>query len=154
MSGETQVIDRIMIDFGYEYWEQNKESCSLDKDSIYQYSFAIIFLNTDLHQPQMKDNEKMTCVKFRSLVKDLLGGEEAIQPIEDEIELIYDSIQKSQVIALESSDLMGEHNISQEKWRFVHHNKEKRGDILSMVLPKQYKDVYENNKPILMKYAS
>ena len=154
MSGETQVIDRIMTDFGYEYWEQNQNTCKLDKESIYQYSFAIIFLNTDLHQPQMKDREKMTCPQFKKTLTDLLGGEQAILPIEQEVDLIYQSILKTQIIALKSTDLIGEPNISEEKWSFVHHNKYKRQDILSLALPTKYKHIYLQNKEHLMDYAS
>lgn len=42
MNGETQVIDRIMTDFSYEYFDQNVGQ-SIERESVYCYSFAIIF---------------------------------------------------------------------------------------------------------------
>jgi Sec7-like guanine-nucleotide exchange factor len=154
MLGETQLIERIMVDFGYEYWEQNKETTmgAMDKDSIFGYSFAIILLNTDKHNQQMKDSERMTLPQFKNNVKMMLDGAEC--PSDVEMDLIYDSIAKTQIIALKSVDLVGETKISQELWDFVHYNKQKRKDILSQILPASTLQIYLDNKSYLMRWAS
>jgi len=63
LPGEAQKIDRIMEKFAHHYFEQNKKSNVFPtEDQAYLLAFSLIMLNTDLHNPSIKN--KMTCEQF------------------------------------------------------------------------------------------
>ncbi|KAJ1960898.1 hypothetical protein IWQ62_004055 [Dispira parvispora] len=64
--GESQVIDRILIDFSRRYHECNPQHSLLtDEDIVYAIAFSILLLNTDLHVSQ--SDEKLSRSKFIKL---------------------------------------------------------------------------------------
>jgi len=54
LPGESQKIDRFVQAFGEAYTKQNP-SCGLDADQVYVLSFSTLMLNTDLHNPEVKN---------------------------------------------------------------------------------------------------
>lgn len=65
LPGEAQKIDRILEKFAASYHDQNlKKLNGLSFDALYILSFSIIMLNTDLHNPSIARNKKMTLNEF------------------------------------------------------------------------------------------
>lgn len=61
LPGEAQKIDRIMESFARRYHENNP-GIFQNEDMAYMLAFSLIMLNTDLHNPSIKN--KMTCEQF------------------------------------------------------------------------------------------
>ena len=59
LPGEAQQIDRILENFAAHFSATNPGIFS-SPDTGYVLSFSIIMLNTDLHNPSIKQNKKMT----------------------------------------------------------------------------------------------
>lgn len=64
MPGEAQKIDRMMETFAKHYCQLNPDIFT-NEDCCYVLSFAIIMLNTSLHNPSVK--EKPTVEQFISM---------------------------------------------------------------------------------------
>ena len=63
LPGEAQKIDRIMELFASRYTEQNADIFPT-ADSAFILAFSIIMLNTDLHNPAIREDRKMTIASF------------------------------------------------------------------------------------------
>jgi Sec7-like guanine-nucleotide exchange factor len=63
LPGEAQKIDRIMEVFAARYTEQNS-SVFPTADSAFILAFSIIMLNTDLHNPAIREDRRMTIPSF------------------------------------------------------------------------------------------
>lgn len=63
LPGEAQKIDRIMEVFAARYTEQNADVFP-SADSAFILAFSIIMLNTDLHNPAIREDRKMTIASF------------------------------------------------------------------------------------------
>lgn len=88
LPGEAQKIDRMMECFAERYCEMNP-GMFLTSDTCYVLSFAIIMLNTNLHNPNVK--EKMTVERFIIMNRGINDGAN-LQ--EDLLISLYDSIKK------------------------------------------------------------
>ncbi|KAL7825963.1 hypothetical protein SRHO_G00337010 [Serrasalmus rhombeus] len=73
LPGEAQKIDRMMEAFATRYCECNADVFQ-STDTCYILSFAIIMLNTSLHNPNVKD--KTTLERFISMNKGINNGED------------------------------------------------------------------------------
>lgn len=71
LPGEAQKIDRMMEKFASRYCQQNPGVFN-NSDTCYVLSFAIIMLNTALHNPSVK--EKPTLEKFISMNRGINNG--------------------------------------------------------------------------------
>jgi len=67
LPGEAQKIDRMMDSFSQRFCECNPQ-VFVDAESCYVVSFAVIMLNTSLHNPSVKD--KQTCDQFLKMCKE------------------------------------------------------------------------------------
>ena len=55
LPGESQLIERIVVEFSDKYCESTENLKDVaDKDAVFVLSYAIIMLNTDQHNPNMK----------------------------------------------------------------------------------------------------
>jgi Sec7-like guanine-nucleotide exchange factor len=63
LPGEAQQIDRILEKFSISFYKQNNLS-SLTAETIYILSFSIVMLNTDLHNPSIPKEKKMSISQF------------------------------------------------------------------------------------------
>ncbi|KAK2152734.1 hypothetical protein LSH36_320g02115 [Paralvinella palmiformis] len=88
LPGEAQKIDRMMECFAERYCELNPEHFS-STDTCYVLSFAIIMLNTSLHNPAVKD--KPTVERFIDMNRGINDGKD-LPP--DLLTRIYDNIKK------------------------------------------------------------
>jgi brefeldin A-resistance guanine nucleotide exchange factor 1 len=65
LPGEAQQIDRLMDAFSKEYYkQQGKKSIFKNSDAVFVLAFSTIMLNTDLHNPNIKNKKKMTRQQF------------------------------------------------------------------------------------------
>ena len=63
LPGEAQKIDRIMEKFAERYTRQNDDVFP-SADTAFILAFSVIMLNTDLHNPNIKPEKKMTLESF------------------------------------------------------------------------------------------
>ncbi|XP_039261022.1 cytohesin-1-like [Styela clava] len=88
LPGEAQKIDRMMEAFASRYCSCNP-GVFLNTDTCYVLSFAIIMLNTSLHNPSVK--EKPTVDRFISMNRGINDGKD----LPDELLInLFDSIKK------------------------------------------------------------
>ncbi|XP_076147569.1 cytohesin-4-like [Alosa pseudoharengus] len=86
LPGEAQKIDRMMEAFATRYCDCNANVFQ-STDTCYILSFAIIMLNTSLHNPNVKD--KTTLERFISMNRGINNGEDLP---DDLLTKLYDSI--------------------------------------------------------------
>ncbi|XP_061882465.1 cytohesin-4-like isoform X2 [Entelurus aequoreus] len=86
LPGEAQKIDRMMEAFAKRYCDCNV-SVFQSTDTCYILSFAIIMLNTSLHNPNVKD--KTTLERFVSMNRGINNGEDLPR---DLLSKLYESI--------------------------------------------------------------
>jgi len=99
LPGEAQKIDRIMEKFAERYTEQNPDVFPT-ADVAFILAFSIIMLNTDLHNPAIKEERRMTRVGFIRNNRGIADG----QDLPDELILgIFDRI-KTNPISLKEDD--------------------------------------------------
>lgn len=73
LPGEAQKIDRMMERFAHRYCELNP-SIFQHPDTCFVLSFAIIMLNTSLHNPAVKD--KQTIEQFIAMNRGIDNGDD------------------------------------------------------------------------------
>ncbi|KAL8587836.1 Cytohesin-1 [Nucella lapillus] len=88
LPGEAQKIDRMMECFAARYCELNPDVFT-NSDTCYVLSFAIIMLNTSLHNPSVKD--KPTVERFIQMNRDINDGGNLPESL---LTSLYDNIKK------------------------------------------------------------
>lgn len=88
LPGEAQKIDRMMEKFAIRYCQQNPGVFE-DTDTCFVLSFAVIMLNTSLHNPSVR--EKPTLEKFISLNRSINNGKDLPREL---LESLYNSIKQ------------------------------------------------------------
>ena len=73
LPGEAQKIDRIMEVFAARYTNQNPSTFPT-ADAAFILAFSIIMLNTDLHNPAIKEDRKMTIQSFQRMNSGVCDG--------------------------------------------------------------------------------
>ncbi|CAO1300560.1 unnamed protein product [Diamesa serratosioi] len=86
LPGEAQKIDRMMECFAQRYCQLNPDIFT-NTDTCYVLSFAIIMLNTSLHNPSVKD--KPTIEQFISMNRGINNGGDLPREL---LESLYESI--------------------------------------------------------------
>ncbi|XP_030376929.1 uncharacterized protein LOC115625861 isoform X1 [Scaptodrosophila lebanonensis] len=86
LPGEAQKIDRMMECFAQRYCQLNPDIFT-NTDTCYVLSFAIIMLNTSLHNPSVKD--KPTVEQFISMNRGINNGGDLARGL---LESLYESI--------------------------------------------------------------
>ena len=104
LPGESQLIERIVTDFSAKYCASSTPEGVADQDAVYILTYAIIMLNTDLHNPNIKGQKRMTYEDFAKNLRGVNGGKDFAPEYLHEI---YDSIKTNEII------LPDEHNNKQ-----------------------------------------
>jgi len=86
LPGEAQKIDRMMESFAQRYCQLNPDIFT-NSDTCYVLSFAVIMLNTSLHNPSVKD--KPTIEQFISMNRGINDGGDLPREL---LESLYESI--------------------------------------------------------------
>ncbi|KAJ5558509.1 hypothetical protein N7535_008723 [Penicillium sp. DV-2018c] len=95
LPGESPLIERIVTTFAEHYMEKVKPDGIADKDALYILTYAIIMLNTELYNPNVKSQNRMTCAGFARNLRGVNGGGDFA---EEFLQDIYDSIKTNEII--------------------------------------------------------
>lgn len=94
LPGESQLIERIVTEFSDKYCHSATPGIA-DKDAVYVLTYAIIMLNTDQHNPNVKSANRMSLDDFSRNLRGVNGGKDfAREYLQD----IYDSIRTREII--------------------------------------------------------
>jgi hypothetical protein len=99
LPGEAQKIDRIMEKFAERYTNQNP-TVFPTADAAFILAFSIIMLNTDLHNPAIKEERRMTKEGFIRNNRGICDGQDLREEL---LNSIFDRI-KSDPISLKEDD--------------------------------------------------
>lgn len=95
LPGESPLIERIVTTFSDKYVQKAQPEGVADKDSLFVLTYGIIMLNTELYNPNVKTQNRMTCTDFaRNLRGVNAGGDFAFEFLEE----IYESIKQNEII--------------------------------------------------------
>lgn len=101
LPGESALIERIITSFSEKYCDQSTPEGVEDKDAVYVLTYAIIMLNTDQHNPNVKSQNRMAFTDFSRNLRGVNGGEDfAQQYLQD----IFDSIKSNEIILPDEHD--------------------------------------------------
>ena len=98
------MIERIVTVFSEKYCASSTPEEVADKDAVFVLTYAIIMLNTDLHNPTLKNQKRMTYIDFTKNLRGVNGGRDFAP---EYLQEIYDSIKTNEII------LPDEHNNKQ-----------------------------------------
>jgi brefeldin A-resistance guanine nucleotide exchange factor 1 len=105
LPGEAQCIDRLMEAFsGQLYKQQSGKTFFKNSDAVYVLSFSTIMLNTDLHNPTIKKDSRMTLKQFIRNNRGINGGEDIPEEFLSEL---YEQIKDEQIqVRQEMAEMM------------------------------------------------
>ncbi|KAK5164735.1 hypothetical protein LTR04_001630, partial [Oleoguttula sp. CCFEE 6159] len=101
LPGESQLIERIVTEFVEKYCASTTPEGIADKDAVYVLTYAIIMLNTDQHNPNLKGQNRMDFVAFSRNLRSVNGGKD-FDP--EYLQAIFDSIKTREIILPEEHD--------------------------------------------------
>lgn len=95
LPGESPLIERIVTTFSDKYVQKAQPEGVADKDSLFVLTYGIIMLNTELYNPNIKSQNRMSCESFsRNLRGVNAGGDFAPEFLQE----IYNSIKHNEII--------------------------------------------------------
>ncbi|KAI9815369.1 MAG: GDP/GTP exchange factor for ARF [Thelocarpon impressellum] len=101
LPGESPLIERIVTCFAEKYCAKKTPEGVADKDAVYVLTYAIIMLNTDQHNPNVKSQNRMSYTDFARNLRGVNGGQDfAPEYLQD----IYDSIKSNEIILPDEHD--------------------------------------------------
>lgn len=101
LPGEAPLIARIVTVFTEKYLAAAKPDTIADKDALFVLTYAIIMLNTDLHNRNVKPQNRMTYADFAKNLR----GVNADKDFDPEfLQEIYDSIKQNEIILPEEHE--------------------------------------------------
>ncbi|KAJ5893530.1 hypothetical protein N7495_005221 [Penicillium taxi] len=95
LPGESPLIERIVTTFSEKYTENANPESVVDKDSLYILTYAIIMLNTELYNPNVKSQNRMSFPAFARNLRGVNGGGDFA---EEFLQEIYNSIKENEII--------------------------------------------------------
>lgn len=101
LPGEAPLIARIVTSFSEKYCGGGPVEGIADKDAVFVLTYAIIMLNTDQHNPNVKGQNRMTVTDFAKNLRGTNGGKDFAP---EYLQEIYDSIKSSEIILPEEHD--------------------------------------------------
>lgn len=133
LPGEAQCIDRLMEAFSKEYFDQQKAITDFkNSDAVYVLAFSTIMLNTDLHNPTIKTEQRMTKEQFIRNNRGINGGSDLPK---DFLADLFDQIKdRALKVRSLSSDVTvkGKHDFL-DAWDNV--TQKKKGTVISVYVP-------------------
>ena len=101
LPGESPLIERIVTVFSEKYCANSTPEGVADKDAVFVLTYAIIMLNTDQHNPNVKSQNRMSYSDFAKNLRGVNGGKD-FSP--DYLSDIYDSIRTNEIILPDEHD--------------------------------------------------
>lgn len=101
LPGESALIERIVTVFSEKYMEQAKPEQIADNDALFVLTYAIIMLNTDQYNPNVKQQARMKVEDFSRNLRGVNAGKDFDrQYLQD----IYDAIKSREIVLPEEHD--------------------------------------------------
>ncbi|GAB7362676.1 hypothetical protein MBLNU230_g2985t1 [Neophaeotheca triangularis] len=101
LPGESALIERIVSTFSEKYFDNAAPAEIVDKDAVFVLTYAIIMLNTDLYNPNVKNQKRMTVEDFAKNLRGVNGGGNFDQQY---LQDIYDAIKNAEIVLPEEHD--------------------------------------------------
>jgi golgi-specific brefeldin A-resistance guanine nucleotide exchange factor 1 len=101
LPGESALIERIVTVFSEKYFAAAEPKEIADQDALFVLTYAIIMLNTDQFNPNVKDQNRM---KFVDFSKNLRGVNKGGNFDPDYLQEIYDAIKAREIVLPEEHD--------------------------------------------------
>ncbi|KAH8602112.1 hypothetical protein B0O99DRAFT_605636 [Bisporella sp. PMI_857] len=101
LPGESGLIERIVVEFSKQYVASSVPDGITEADEVYVLTYAIIMLNTDQHNPNMKQ-ARMTPEQFARNLRGVRKGDTDFPP--QYLQDIYDSIKTNEIILPDEHD--------------------------------------------------
>ena len=101
LPGESALIERIVVVFSEKYCGSAPPDGIADKDTAFVLTYAIIMLNTDQHNPNLKKDKRMTYNDFARNLRGVNGGKDFAP---EYLQGIYDSIKSNEIILPDEHD--------------------------------------------------
>ena len=101
LPGESQLIERIVTVFCEKYCSSSNHNEIADKDAAFVLTYAIIMLNTDQYNPNLKGSARMKCEDFARNLRGVNGGKDFAPEF---LQAIYDAIKANEIILPEEHD--------------------------------------------------
>lgn len=124
LPGEAPLIERIVEVFSEKYCSGATPEGIAGKDAVHVLAYAIIILNTDQHNPSVKNEKRMTYNDFAKNLRGVNGGGD-FDP--EYLQQTYDSIRTNEIILPE------EHNTARAfdyAWEELLLKTQKAGDLV------------------------
>lgn len=101
LPGESPLISRIMTVFAEKFMDRCQPEGLADNDSLFILTYAIIQLNTNLYNPNVKQQDRMTFQAFAYNTRGVNGGKDFAPELLQEI---YDCIEQDEIILPDEHD--------------------------------------------------
>lgn len=101
LPGESALIERIVSVFSEHYCASKVPEGVADKDACFVLTYAIIMLNTDQHNPNLKSSNRMT---YEDFARNLRGVNQGQDFNPEYLQEIYDSIKSNEIILPDEHD--------------------------------------------------
>ena len=101
LPGESQLIERIVTVFAQKYFDDAQTSEIADEDALFVLTYAIIMLNTELYNPNVKNASRMSSHDFSRNLRSVNGGGD-FDP--EFLQGIYDAIKAREIVLPEEHD--------------------------------------------------
>jgi brefeldin A-resistance guanine nucleotide exchange factor 1 len=101
LPGESQLIERIVTTFSEKYFNSADSNQIANQDAVFVLSYAVIMLNTDLYNPNVKNQKRMT---FDDFSRNLRGVNNKKDFEPEYLQEIYDAIKAREIVLPEEHD--------------------------------------------------
>jgi brefeldin A-resistance guanine nucleotide exchange factor 1 len=95
LPGESALIERIITDFSTQYIKMAKPEGITDESAIFVLTYAVIMLNTDQHNPNLKSAKRM---QYEDFAKNLRGVNDKKDFDPEYLRAMYESIKTREII--------------------------------------------------------
>ncbi|XP_010540253.1 PREDICTED: brefeldin A-inhibited guanine nucleotide-exchange protein 3 [Tarenaya hassleriana] len=140
LPGEAQKIDRIMEKFAERYCKCNPKAFS-SADTAYVLAYSVIMLNTDAHNPMVKN--KMSADDF---IRNNRGIDDGKDIPEEYMRALYERISRNE-IKMKDADLTVQQKQSTNSSRLLGLDA-----ILNIVVPRRGEDMYMESSDDLIRH--
>ncbi|QMW45171.1 hypothetical protein G4B11_008591 [Aspergillus flavus] len=101
LPGESPLIERIITTFTEKFMQKAQPPEVADKDALFVLTYAIIMLNTELYNPNVKSANRMSCADFSKNLRGVNAGKDFAPEF---LQQIYDSIKQNEIILPDEHD--------------------------------------------------
>ncbi|KAK4544424.1 hypothetical protein LTR36_004315 [Oleoguttula mirabilis] len=101
LPGESALIERIVTVFCEKYYDAAQPEEVADKDSVFVLTYAIIMLNTDQYNPNVKAGNRMSQEAFAKNLRGVNAGKD-FDP--EYLREIYEAIKSAEIVLPEEHD--------------------------------------------------